>query len=108
MLAAEPPIGWMRTFAPGTAFSCGSRMRPPTPVSAKAQSAVKADTTAASRLVPVLQRRSKNIKFVTLACRATNIKIVLRTASPFPSGARHDAHNTGARPLKLVGVYVVE
>ncbi|HTM48662.1 MAG TPA: cupin domain-containing protein [Bryobacteraceae bacterium] len=25
-----------------------------------------------------------------------------------PSGARHDAHNTGSRPLKLVGVYVVE
>ena len=25
-----------------------------------------------------------------------------------PGGARHDAHNTGAGPLKLVGVYVVE
>ena len=25
-----------------------------------------------------------------------------------PAGARHDAHNTGAGPLKLVGVYVVE
>jgi quercetin dioxygenase-like cupin family protein len=25
-----------------------------------------------------------------------------------PAGARHDAHNTGAIPLKLVGVYVVE
>ena len=25
-----------------------------------------------------------------------------------PAGARHDAHNTGAAPLKLVGVYVVE
>lgn len=25
-----------------------------------------------------------------------------------PSGAKHDAHNTGAVPLKLVGVYVVE
>ena len=25
-----------------------------------------------------------------------------------PGGARHDAHNTGSGPLKLVGVYVVE
>lgn len=25
-----------------------------------------------------------------------------------PNGAKHDAHNTGAGPLKLVGVYVVE
>ncbi|HXB68306.1 MAG TPA: cupin domain-containing protein [Candidatus Acidoferrales bacterium] len=25
-----------------------------------------------------------------------------------PAGAKHDAHNTGAVPLKLVGVYVVE
>jgi quercetin dioxygenase-like cupin family protein len=25
-----------------------------------------------------------------------------------PAGARHDAHNTGSVPLKLVGVYVVE
>ncbi len=25
-----------------------------------------------------------------------------------PAGARHDAHNTGSGPLKLVGVYVVE
>jgi quercetin dioxygenase-like cupin family protein len=25
-----------------------------------------------------------------------------------PAGARHDAHNTGSAPLKLVGVYVVE
>src|SRR2546429_8039236 len=25
-----------------------------------------------------------------------------------PGGARHDAHNTGAGPLKLVGGYVVE
>jgi len=25
-----------------------------------------------------------------------------------PTGAKHDAHNTGAQPLKLVGVYVVE
>lgn len=25
-----------------------------------------------------------------------------------PAGARHDAHNTGAAPLKLVAVYVVE
>jgi mannose-6-phosphate isomerase-like protein (cupin superfamily) len=25
-----------------------------------------------------------------------------------PAGAKHDAHNTGATPLKLVGVYVVE
>jgi quercetin dioxygenase-like cupin family protein len=25
-----------------------------------------------------------------------------------PGGAKHDAHNTGAGPLKLVGVYVVE
>jgi quercetin dioxygenase-like cupin family protein len=25
-----------------------------------------------------------------------------------PAGAKHDAHNTGTRPLKLVGVYVVE
>jgi quercetin dioxygenase-like cupin family protein len=25
-----------------------------------------------------------------------------------PAGAKHDAHNTGAQPLKLVGVYVVE
>jgi quercetin dioxygenase-like cupin family protein len=25
-----------------------------------------------------------------------------------PGGARHDAHNTGSVPLKLVGVYVVE
>ena len=25
-----------------------------------------------------------------------------------PAGAKHDAHNTGSVPLKLVGVYVVE
>ncbi len=25
-----------------------------------------------------------------------------------PAGAKHDAHNTGATPLKLVGVYVVD
>ena len=25
-----------------------------------------------------------------------------------PAGAKHDAHNTGSAPLKLVGVYVVE
>jgi quercetin dioxygenase-like cupin family protein len=25
-----------------------------------------------------------------------------------PAGARHDAHNTGSAPLKLVGVYVVD
>ena len=25
-----------------------------------------------------------------------------------PGGAKHDAHNTGAQPLRLVGVYVVE
>jgi quercetin dioxygenase-like cupin family protein len=25
-----------------------------------------------------------------------------------PAGARHDAHNTGSVPLKLVGVYLVE
>ena len=25
-----------------------------------------------------------------------------------PAGAKHDAHNTGSQPLKLVGVYVVE
>ena len=25
-----------------------------------------------------------------------------------PSGSKHDAHNTGSTPLKLVGVYVVE
>jgi quercetin dioxygenase-like cupin family protein len=25
-----------------------------------------------------------------------------------PAGARHDAHNTGAGPLKLIAVYVVE
>ena len=25
-----------------------------------------------------------------------------------PAGAKHDAHNTGNEPLKLVGVYVVE
>ncbi len=25
-----------------------------------------------------------------------------------PAGAKHDAHNTGAMPLKLVGVYVVD
>ena len=25
-----------------------------------------------------------------------------------PAGAKHDAHNTGSTPLKLVGVYVVE
>jgi quercetin dioxygenase-like cupin family protein len=25
-----------------------------------------------------------------------------------PGGVKHDAHNTGAKPLKLVGVYVVE
>jgi quercetin dioxygenase-like cupin family protein len=25
-----------------------------------------------------------------------------------PSGARHDAHNTGTQPLKLAGIYVVE
>lgn len=25
-----------------------------------------------------------------------------------PAGVKHDAHNTGTQPLKLVGVYVVE
>ena len=25
-----------------------------------------------------------------------------------PAGARHDAHNTGKQPLKLVGIYVVD
>jgi quercetin dioxygenase-like cupin family protein len=25
-----------------------------------------------------------------------------------PAGAKHDAHNTGSAPLKMVGVYVVE
>ncbi len=25
-----------------------------------------------------------------------------------PAGAKHDAHNTGTQPLRLVGVYVVE
>ena len=25
-----------------------------------------------------------------------------------PGGARHDAHNTGTQPLRLVGVYVIE
>ena len=25
-----------------------------------------------------------------------------------PGGTKHDAHNTGAQPLRLVGVYVVE
>lgn len=25
-----------------------------------------------------------------------------------PAGARHDAHNTGTAPLKMIGVYVVE
>ena len=25
-----------------------------------------------------------------------------------PNGARHDAHSTGAQPLRLVGVYVIE
>jgi len=25
-----------------------------------------------------------------------------------PGGAKHDAHNTGTEPLKLVGIYVVE
>ncbi|MEP6714949.1 MAG: cupin domain-containing protein [Terriglobia bacterium] len=25
-----------------------------------------------------------------------------------PNGARHDAHNTGSQPLKMVGVYIVE
>lgn len=25
-----------------------------------------------------------------------------------PSGAKHDAHNTGAQPLRLVGVYIVD
>jgi len=25
-----------------------------------------------------------------------------------PAGAKHDAHNTGAQPLRLVGVYVVD
>jgi quercetin dioxygenase-like cupin family protein len=25
-----------------------------------------------------------------------------------PAGAKHDAHNTGTAPLKMVGVYVVE
>ena len=25
-----------------------------------------------------------------------------------PAGVKHDAHNTGSAPLKLVGVYVVE
>jgi quercetin dioxygenase-like cupin family protein len=25
-----------------------------------------------------------------------------------PGGTKHDAHNTGAQPLKLIGVYVVE
>ena len=25
-----------------------------------------------------------------------------------PSGAKHDAHNTGTQPLRLVGVYIVD
>lgn len=25
-----------------------------------------------------------------------------------PAGAKHDAHNTGSQPLKMVGVYVVD
>jgi quercetin dioxygenase-like cupin family protein len=25
-----------------------------------------------------------------------------------PNGAKHDAHNTGAQPLKLAAIYVVE
>jgi quercetin dioxygenase-like cupin family protein len=25
-----------------------------------------------------------------------------------PAGAKHDAHNTGSQPLKLVGVYIVD
>ena len=25
-----------------------------------------------------------------------------------PGGTKHDAHNTGTQPLRLVGVYVVE
>ena len=25
-----------------------------------------------------------------------------------PAGAKHDAHNTGAQPFRLVGVYIVE
>ena len=25
-----------------------------------------------------------------------------------PAGAKHDAHNTGTRPLKLAGVYVID
>ena len=25
-----------------------------------------------------------------------------------PAGAKHDAHNTGGQPLKLVGVYIVD
>ena len=25
-----------------------------------------------------------------------------------PSGAKHDAHNTGVQPLRLVGVYIVD
>lgn len=25
-----------------------------------------------------------------------------------PAGAKHDAHNTGAQPLRLVGIYIVD
>jgi hypothetical protein len=38
---------------------------------------------------------------------------VLRSSRTSPAvirtgGVKHDAHNTGARPLRLIGVYVVE
>src|SRR6266566_1154892 len=64
--------------ARATALSCGSRIWPVTPVSAKAQSAVKTDTIAPTFV------RSNNLKFVTLSCRATNIKFVLRKRSCRP------------------------
>ena len=36
------------------------------------------------------------------------LKIKTGDGFVIPGGTKHDAHNTGAQPLKLVGVYVVE
>src|ERR1700694_1270944 len=36
------------------------------------------------------------------------LKVKPGDGSSTPGGTKHDAHNTGTQPLKLVGVYVVE
>src|ERR1700680_2948583 len=38
----------------------------------------------------------------------TPLKIKPGDGFVIPGGTKHDAHNTGSQPLKLIGVYVVE